>query len=236
MFSKQKIKLINSNKLKKYLLYALGEIILIVIGISIAVLINNLVEKNKQEKALNTILLIISNDLEADLQEVDIVLKNYEAQESLFSFVLDSLDAGRSMRDCIYCPQALTNATPFSLRTRGFQQLVNYKEDKVNNTDSLIFNISNFYNSYSKLTEIVNKALLDDTHENLNYLKVNYQHFKYLFRDKNIPGKMDFFENNTEFVNRVALREILNYANHVQLLESYKKDALGLLEEVNDNL
>jgi len=236
MFSKQKIKLLESSKLKRYLAYAFGEILLIVIGISIAVLINNAVEKNKQEQVLNIILKNISYDLETDLKEVDIVLENYENQESLFSFVLDSLDAGRSIKDCVYCPQVLTSAVPFSLRTRGYQQFANYKEDKVNNTDSLIFDISNFYSSYTKLTEVVNNLLLDDTHDNLNYLKINYPHFKDLFTDKEIEGRMDFFMNNTEFVNRVALREILNYANHVSLLKSYKKDAAGLLEDIKKKL
>ena len=236
MFSKQKIRLLNHHKLKKYLLYALGEIILIVIGISIAVLINNKVEKNKQEQVLQTILINISNDIETDLTEVDIVLDRYEDQEKLFNFILDSLDNGRSIKDCIYCPNVLTNVIPFSLRTRGYQQLSNFKEDNLNRTDSLIFNVSNFYNSYTKLTEVVNTMLLEDTNDNLNYLKINYPHFKDWFTDRGIDNSLGFFENNTEFVNRVALREVLNYANHVSLLESFKRDASGLLEDIKTRL
>ncbi len=236
MFSKQKIKFLKSNNLKKYLFYALGEIVLIVIGISIAVFINNKVEKHKQQEVLNTILINISNDLKTDLNEIDIVLKSYKDQEALFDFVLDSLDSSRSLKDCIYCPQVLTNATPFSLRTRGYQQLANYKEDKIDNTDSLIFDLSNFYNSYSKLTEVVNKMLLDDTNDNLNYLKINYPQFKDWFTFRGIEDKMEFFKNNTEFVNRVALREVLNYENHVPLLESFKKDAQSLLEDIETQL
>lgn len=236
MFSKLKIDSLKNKKIKSYLSYAIGEVVLIVIGISIAVFINSKVENNKQDRILNTILLNISNDLKADIEEVDIVLKNYEDQEKLFNYVLDSIEAGKSIKNCIYCPQVLTNAIPFSLRKRGYLQLSNFKADNLNTTDSLIFDLSNFYNSYSKLTDVVNKLLLDDTHENLNYLKINYPYFKYLFTDKNIKGRMDFFENNTEFVNRVALREILNYANHVSLLESYKKDAIKLLDDIKVSL
>jgi hypothetical protein len=228
MFSKHKLNVLNNNKLKKYLFYAIGEIVLIVIGISIAVFINNKVKKNKQDRLFKTILVNISNDLETDLEEVDIVLKGYEDQNDLFSYVLDSLETGKSIIKCRYCPNVLTNAITFSLRTRGYQQLSSFKEDNLNNTDSLIFDLSNFYNSYTKLTEVVNEMLLKDTNDNLNYLKINYSHFKDWFTDGEIEGRMDFFENNTEFVNRVALREVLNYANHVQLLESYKKDASGL--------
>jgi hypothetical protein len=236
MFSKQKIKLLDKSRFKKYLAYAFGEVLLIVIGISIAVFINKRVEQNNRKDLLQTILVNIKNDLETDLREVDILLDNYKRSEPFFDYVLDSLEAGRSMKDCLYCPQVLTNAMPFSLRTRGYQQLNDFKEDRINNTDSLIFNISNFYNSYTKLTEVVNKLLLDDTDDNLNYLKVNYEYFRHLFTDKEIEGRMDFFENNIEFVNRVALREILNYANHVQLLESYKEDSKSLLEDISNKI
>jgi len=236
MFSKLKINFLTHNQLKNYLAYAIGEIVLIVIGISIAVFINKYIEQNKQQELLQTILVNIKKDLNTDISEIDVILENYEQSEQLFAFVLDSLDAGRSIKDCIYCPQALTNAMPFSLRTRGYQQLKDFKEDRVNNTDSLIFNISNFYTSYTKLTEVVNELLLEDTRENLHYLKVNYEHFRYLFTDKKIEGRMDFFVDNTEFMNRVSLREILNYSNHVQLLESYKIDSKDLLADINKRI
>ena len=105
MFSKQKMNLLKNKQVKSYISYAIGEVLLIVIGISIAVFINDYVQKQNQTELLQVILSNITNDLETDLQEVDILLNNYERSEPMFSFVLDSLDAGRSMKDCIYCPQ-----------------------------------------------------------------------------------------------------------------------------------
>ena len=236
MFSKQKINLLSNKKLKSYLGYATGEILLIVIGISIAVYINDIVERSNQEKLLNTILTNISSDLNTDIREVDIILNIYESQEPLFDFILDSLDMGKTMKDCQTCPNIITSATPFSIRNRGYQQLVNYKEYNIEHTDSLIFNISNFYSSYQKLTEVVNELILDDTNENLDYLKLNYIHFKDMYSNKEVPNRMDFFENNFEFVNRVALREVLSYSNHVQVLKSYKRDSEGLLEDIQNRL
>jgi len=234
MFSKQKINLLTNKKVKSYLSYAIGEIVLIVIGISIAVYINDVVESNNQEKLLSTIFTTISNDLKTDLQEVDIILRNYDQYKPYFDYVLDSLEAGRAMKDCPNCPNVLTSAIPFSIRDRGYQQLVNYKEYNLENTDSLIFRVSNFYSSYTRLTKIVNDLILEDTNDNLDYLKVNYPYFKDLFTTKENPNRMDFFENNIEFVNRVAMCEVLDYSNHVQLLESYKKDSKALLEQIKN--
>lgn len=58
--------LINQNKMGKYFKYAIGEIILVVIGILIALSINNWNEKNKQEKVEISYLKRLANDLEKD--------------------------------------------------------------------------------------------------------------------------------------------------------------------------
>ena len=47
-FRKSRQKLLSENKLSKYVLYAIGEIILVVIGILIALQINNWNEANKR--------------------------------------------------------------------------------------------------------------------------------------------------------------------------------------------
>lgn len=236
MFSKQKLKLLNSSKMKKYLLYALGEIVLIVIGISIAVFINGLVEEQKQKNLLNSILVNIKNDMELDLNDLKSYYDIYESQEDLYKFVLDSLDNGRSIEECRPCINLITSSSPFNLRTRGYQQLVNYKEFKLNSSDSLVFRISNFYASYEKQVDMVNGLLLDNMNDNLNYLKINYPYFKDMFSNTFDKSKLSFFNENSEFKNRVALGEILSFANHLQLLKSFDEEAKQILSDVNQRL
>ena len=50
LFRKIRQKLLAENKISKYLIYAIGEIILVVIGILIALQINNWNESNKEKK------------------------------------------------------------------------------------------------------------------------------------------------------------------------------------------
>lgn len=66
-FSKSRYKLAAENKVGKYLRYALGEIVLVVIGILIALQINNSNEKRKEavfeQKVLNEILVSIHQNI-----------------------------------------------------------------------------------------------------------------------------------------------------------------------------
>jgi hypothetical protein len=59
------------NRLTKYLLYAIGEIVLVVIGILIALQINNANELRKQREKEVHYLTNIQNDLRLNIQEID---------------------------------------------------------------------------------------------------------------------------------------------------------------------
>ncbi len=59
--------LLDDGQLRKYLLYAVGEIVLVMVGILLALQVNNLNEARKDRSALKKVLQTISLNLEADL-------------------------------------------------------------------------------------------------------------------------------------------------------------------------
>lgn len=64
-------RLLIENKLSKYLLYAIGEIILVVIGILIALNINNKNQERKERQAETIILNQLQNDFTSNLKQLD---------------------------------------------------------------------------------------------------------------------------------------------------------------------
>lgn len=62
--------MLTESKFSKYLLYAIGEIILVVIGILIALGINNWNEIRKEKNIENKILVEISKGLKQDLIDI----------------------------------------------------------------------------------------------------------------------------------------------------------------------
>jgi len=78
-FRKIRQKLLSENKFSKYLIYAIGEIILVVVGILIALGINNWNQSNENNRLQKIYLQKIKNELENNrvlMQEL--VLKRYE--------------------------------------------------------------------------------------------------------------------------------------------------------------
>lgn len=83
--------LINENKTSKYLKYAIGEIILVVIGILIALAINNHNERKKER-----------NKEQAFLREINLDFKSNKAQlDSIISFNKINLHAGKRLSEIL---------------------------------------------------------------------------------------------------------------------------------------
>lgn len=69
-FRKNRQQMLNENKVKKYMVYATGEIILVVIGILIAVSINNWKESLDQKKVEQNLYSDLIQELHTDFNEI----------------------------------------------------------------------------------------------------------------------------------------------------------------------
>lgn len=74
-FRKIRQRLLHENRFSKYLLYAVGEILLVVIGILIALQINNANEQRKLDRLEQEYLTALKKEFENNLSEVDRVIK-----------------------------------------------------------------------------------------------------------------------------------------------------------------
>jgi hypothetical protein len=88
-FRKIRQKLLSENKFSKYLIYAIGEIILVVIGILIALSINNWNEEKANEVKIKTTLKQIQADLLNDIQEVAPIVNDYQYRIELIDNFLN---------------------------------------------------------------------------------------------------------------------------------------------------
>ena len=91
-FRKIRKKLLGEGKLSKYFLYAIGEIVLVVIGILIALQINNLNELKKQKRLTNSYLVNLELDLKSDLIALDSASVNLDFFEKEGYYSLEVLE------------------------------------------------------------------------------------------------------------------------------------------------
>jgi len=75
IFKRIKESLLSDNRFRSYMMYAVGEIVLIVIGILIAVEINNWNESKKSDAKITSVLLLIKDNLQEDKAELELNLE-----------------------------------------------------------------------------------------------------------------------------------------------------------------
>ena len=92
-FRKIRHNLMETGKTGKYLKYAIGEIILVVIGILIALQINNWNEEKKYQKQLQIKIYSILGDLREDALEIKSILNDLEKQHSAADHIIPVMES-----------------------------------------------------------------------------------------------------------------------------------------------
>lgn len=90
IFGKKRFALIDGKKLRKYLLYAIGEILLVVIGILLALYINNRSQAFKAEKKMEILLDEVNNDLSIFIRTSKNQLNFYSDKRDILYLILNN--------------------------------------------------------------------------------------------------------------------------------------------------
>jgi hypothetical protein len=128
-FRKIRQSLLIENKLSRYLLYSFGEIILVVIGILIALQVNNLNELKKDRFVERKLLTELTENLEINAVRLKIDMQQELKSIESIDFVVDHLDNLRPYHDSLdtyfraafFSPDIVLSTSGFeSLKSKGF--------------------------------------------------------------------------------------------------------------------
>lgn len=182
-FRKKRQSLASKSKFSKYLIYVLGEIALIVVGILIALQINNRNERKKANLLGKEMVLEIKSGLESDLKELDAFISTQQKVYRSQIVVSDWIKNNKPYHDSLSVHFALLYVgIDFSVNNAGYETLKKFGLRRIDN-DSLRLSISNLYEikypTFNKFTAIYQKFLDEllsnnNKHFNeLNYMNLN---------------------------------------------------------------
>ena len=234
-FRKIRQNLLSEGKTGKYFKYAIGEIILVVIGILIALQINNWNEKRLQKQALKTIYSIIIEDLKNDITEINFILKSKEEREPIFNKVLDGKMTKKDYENCNECEYLIVGSLDLSIERRGYNLLNNFGASKTS-TDSLTVKIAQFYTKQLNELNVDNPTRVNDVENNINHWKDNYNWYSDYITERNSDGFIEYTLNNSDYTNRVANYYLLNYTIYIPILEAFNSEAQVILKQLEEKI
>lgn len=211
LFRRIRQKLIDSGSVTKYLLYAVGEILLVVIGILLALQVNNWNEQRKQLSAEQTFIAGVLNDLSQDQQYIELIIETAEKKSALFNDLEDrAIDLFENDRAGL---DSLVMAYFTSPRT--FYPISGSYESAVSGNEISRFNNKKFTTAVSSLYNSSYARLMDNANEHDNrwfYLSKKYSRVR---RTGNLPD-----------MSREELQVFLDDIHHYDLMLEYYKNLL----------
>ena len=226
-FRRIRQQLLTENKISKYFLYAIGEIVLVVIGILIALQINNWNETKKLHKRELALLSELNSNLEINIinLENDIIKQNKSIKS--FNYILSLPHNNMPYNDSIpdylfdidYTPDVILVSSAFqTLKSSGLELI---------QSDSLRMAIVNLH-------EVDYVSLMQETRrlEDQLWSAVVIPLFQKHLRNENerwIPNDYESWLKDVEFFNMVSFRASLRNSS-----TSYKKRAVDQTKHVID--
>ena len=207
-FRKIRKKFLEQGKTSKYLSYALGEIILVVIGILIALQINNWNENRKNQNKIVGYLYNLTDDLSTDIKEFNQNIWYYERDIRKSEYVLSSDDYKKLKVDSIL--KLTTNIYNIDKTTRQTYE-------KIKN-EGLIESLG---------SERINKAIN-------NYYNLDISYYQNILNwDKEFTNKSyDFWFFNKAYEASAVRNNETNALPFLTPEENRKTDLISLIESI----
>lgn len=152
-FSNIRQKLAAENNVAKYLRYAVGEILLVVIGILIALQVNNWNEQRKQRATELHYLSNLKNDLNLNIAEIEKYIAVRNSRTASANIILEYFE-GKPLTDFDEFNRNAVNVytwQKFFQIDNTFQELTNSGNLSIISNDSIKNNLFNLETLYKKL-------------------------------------------------------------------------------------
>ncbi len=183
-FRKIRQRLLSENKISKYLIYAVGEIILVVIGILIAIQLNDYNQEGKERNEEMSFLQNLKDDIELDIQELtlrDSILIGYQSsQEKGLELLLEA----KSVQDILALDSLIQYRWQgFSVNRKTYDEMLNTtgiyiitNRDLLNDLSDHYALVETFQQNYREINEDSREFYNDSNLDPFDYIKRYYGH------------------------------------------------------------
>jgi len=229
-FRKIRQNLLAEGKTGMYFKYAIGEIILLVIGILVALQVNNWNETGKNEREQIVFLNNLKNDLNNDLAQLDQILKFQSEKLKTINELKDKLLISTDFEkiEQLFAKTQTTSNSTYFPNTGSYTTAVSSGKIASLNPSSLKIAITNLYERYYYRL-IYNGEVYDKRVDEVAFKRGKF--FNKLTLKLNTPDVID----DSEFVNLVTIL-IFDNSTYVKLGTETKNEILKVLHLIEQRL
>lgn len=224
---------LTDNRIGKYLLYAIGEIVLVVIGIIIALNLNNRNEQRKKEAEVEIIFGEIMEDLISDIEESTMPMKYFSVRDSVIRLILsddvnyDDYRYGKVP----YLHVLLNFHNPVNLTQNAYNNLINDLDIVPDKFKPVIKDLEVLYSYYKDFVVAANNEMADFIAENQKFGMKNYPWW-YIRNETELNQSIEFKLKDWRYKNLVSEYRNLSIGNQLRMSIMYRNKAIECYKKI----
>jgi hypothetical protein len=231
-FRKIRQNLVTENKFSKYLFYAIGEVILVVIGILIALNINNQNEQTIKEEKLKSVYLEAQRELALNINRATLLIDFYEKKDSIIYLVLnDKL----TKEDYINTPEMafiLFRNAQMYIQNKAYLSLTNKLDILPGRFSTVLKKLNIVYENNKSLTEMIQNQFNQSNSDFLKNLSDSKNWYLELINKQKLNDEiLEYLVNDPFYKNKVFDYQSFYYNMSLPRL---KKNAVNAYKALSD--
>tara|TARA_R110001632_G_scaffold227288_1_gene361714 strand:- start:556 stop:1584 length:1029 start_codon:yes stop_codon:yes gene_type:complete len=235
-FRKIRQNLLTENKFSKYMIYAIGEILLVVIGILIALNINNNNELKKNEQSITSSLKEIQSNLLDDIIESQNVLETYLERDSIQKRIFDfknpsTIDDFKNKKVAI-----LGNFyDDFVINKNGYENLIRQIDFMPKKYEPILKDLKKLYVNLNETVNVYNERIRSTVYSNLDFVFTQDWEI-YRIKHKQISNEeTNYYINDNRYKNYI-IKYMNDSENLLDITMRYRIKAIETYEKIDSIL
>ena len=229
-FRKIRQNLLTKNKFSKYILYAIGEIILVVFGILIALNINNSNQKKINENKITSILKEIQNDLVKDIESSKEIFDYQIYTDSIVKLILND--------KYTYEDYKTINIETIGFNYRDFKTISNGYDNFKRNIDnvpekysSIIKDLKYLYETKKTTVDVYNERIRTTVYKNIDD-SYNFNWAQETAKGIMSEEQINYYLNDNHY-KIMVIKYMDDRVNVFAQCKSYKTSAVSLYNKIS---
>ncbi len=219
--------LLSKNSFFKYLLYLTGEIVLVIVGILIALNINNSNEARKNEEKVISTLLQIQQELAIDINKATKLIEYYRVKDSLISLVLnDKVTLADYQDQSSGLFSIVTNVVDLVTTNNGYNSLMRNIDNIPERFEPLIAGLNQVYIDDKTQVDYYNNSISEVANKVLEKWSQEYEWYSELFTGFTDDSAYDYFLKSPFYRNEVVTYNVISMQNHLVFIKKYRTNAI----------
>lgn len=224
-----KLKSIINSKLKRYILYAVGELCLIVLGILLALYINNRNSNSQYKKQIDNNIIRTSSELKINILEAQQTIERIREKDSLIYLVMNDSIKPEMYYNNFDLSYLILYYYDLNIVDKAYQNLVKLNISDNKYREELISKLKELYAINEKIKESNDRMSKFVYEQSLPLVAKKTKSFGDLtYKGEVKKDVVDFFSNSQEYKSYVSQYAIISIKNQLRHNKSFLKKAYSV--------